>query len=147
MRILGLDIGTKRIGVALSDPFKTIGSSYGMIKVFKGDLEKVYEEVKNIVEKESVEAIVIGLPLHMNGDRGDKAELVTDFGEGLKNFVSVPIHYEDERLTTVTAEKALIEGEMRRKNRKEKIDSVAAGIILQQYLDKLNRKKEETSDE
>lgn len=146
MRILGLDIGTKRIGVALSDPFKTIGSSYGMIRV-KGDLSEVYEDVKNIVEKELVEAIVIGLPLHMNGDWGDKAELVTDFGEGLKKIVSVPIHYEDERLTTVTAERALIEGEMRRKNRKEKVDSVAAGIILQQYLDKLKRKKEETSDE
>ena len=147
MRILGLDIGTKRIGVALSDPFKTIGSSYGVLYVKKDDLKTVYGEIKEIAEKESVEAIVIGLPLHMSGDRGEKVHLVTDFGEGLKEVVDVPIHYEDERLTTVTAERALIEGDMGRKKRKGKVDSVAAGIILQQYLDKLNRKKGGNSDE
>ena len=135
MRYLGLDFGLKRIGLAKSDPTGFIAQFYKTIYVSRNQ-DKLFSELAMIVDEEEIEAIVIGIPYHMNGDKGEKGQLAEAFGEKLKEYVSVPVYYEDERLTTVSAERILIEGNMSRKKRKEKIDSLAATFILQKYLDR-----------
>ena len=135
MRYLGLDFGLKRIGLAKSDPSGLIAQFYKTIYVSRNQ-DKLFSELSTIVDEEKIEAIVIGIPYHMNGDKGEKGQLAETFGEKLKGYVSVPVYYEDERLTTVSAERVLIEGNMSRKKRKEKIDSLAATFILQKYLDR-----------
>ncbi len=134
MRIVGLDIGTVRIGVAASDILKMIASPHSVIKRVNEseDVAKIAEIIKNL----EAEKVVIGLPLKMDGSEGQSVQMAKDFGEKLSNVISVPIVYQDERLSTVSAEKVLIESGVRREKRKEKIDSVAATFILQTYLDK-----------
>lgn len=135
MRYLGLDFGLKRIGLAKSDQSGLIAQFYKTIYVSRNQ-EKNFSELSIIVNTEKIEAIVIGLPYHMNGDKSEQCKIVKDFGEKLKDYVSIPIFYEDERLTTISAEKILIEGNMNRKKRRDKIDSLAATFILQKYLDR-----------
>lgn len=135
MRYLGLDFGLKRIGLAKSGSLGLIAQFYKTIYVSRNQ-EKIFSELSTIVDTEKIEAIVIGLPYHMNGEKGEKGEKAEAFGEKLKDYVSIPIFYEDERLTTVSAERILIEGNMSRKKRKDKIDSLAATFILQKYLDR-----------
>lgn len=135
MRFLGIDFGLKRIGLAKSDASGMIAQFFKTIYVPR-DKEKLYTALKDIVIEEAVEGIVIGIPYHMNGDKGEKGQMAETFGETLKDYVSIPIFFEDERLTTVSAERILIEGNMSRKKRKEKIDSLAATFILQKYLDR-----------
>ena len=127
MRYLGLDFGLKRIGLAKSDPSGFIAQFYKTIYVSRNQ-EKVFAELSTIVENEEIEAIVIGIPYHMNGDKGEKGLMAEAFGESLKDYVSIPVFYEDERLTTVSAERILIEGNMSRKKRKKKL------IVWQQHL-------------
>ncbi len=132
MRFIGLDYGQKRIGIAISDLSNTIASTYTVLINNKN----LINELQNIVIKEKITHIVIGLPLHMNGDKGDKAKLVEEFGNSIKSNLELEIIYEDERLTTVSAERILIEGSVRRNKRKSKIDALAATFILQKHLDK-----------
>lgn len=134
MRCLGIDYGMKRIGLAISDPSNTIARSYGL--VING--KKAVEQIREIVEREGITHLVFGLPLHMSGDKGDKALLVEEFAEKVRLAVGeVEVLFEDERLTTVTAQRVLIEGDVRRSKRKEKIDALAASLILQKYLDRI----------
>ncbi|AMP20727.1 hypothetical protein AZF37_05650 [endosymbiont 'TC1' of Trimyema compressum] len=135
MRYLGLDFGLKRIGLAKSDPSGLIAQFYKTIYVSRNQ-EKIFSELSTIVDAEKIEAIVIGLPYHMNGEKGEKGQMAESFGEKLKDYISIPVFYEDERLTTVSAERILIEGNMSRKKRRDKIDSLAATFILQKYLDR-----------
>lgn len=139
MKILALDIGTVRIGIATSDIMEIIASAYEVYrrKFLKADVEHVAKIVADL----SVGEIVIGLPLKMDGSEGQSVEMAREFGEELSKVVSVPIHYQDERLSTVTAQKILIESGMRREKRKDKVDSIAATIILQTYLDKKSNLK------
>ena len=139
MKILSLDIGTVRIGIATSDIMEIIASAYEVYrrKNLKQDVLHVAELVKNL----SVGEIVIGLPLKMDGSEGQSVEMAKAFGDELSKLVDVPIHYQDERLSTVSAERILIESGMRREKRKDKIDAVAATIILQTYLDKKSNMK------
>ncbi len=132
MRCLGLDYGQKRIGLAISDLSNTIGTTYKVII----NKKSLLEDLKEIVDKEKITHIVIGLPLHMNGDKGDKAKFAEELGDNIKNYLNVEVVYEDERLTTVSAERILIAGDVRRDKRKGKIDALAATFILQKYLDK-----------
>ena len=134
MKILALDIGTVRIGIATSDIMEIIASAYEVYrrKHLKADVEHVAQIVKDL----SVGEIVIGLPLKMDGSEGQSVDMAKSFGAELEKLVSVPIIYQDERLSTVSAERILIESGMRREKRKDKIDSIAATIILQTYLDK-----------
>ena len=134
MRCLGIDYGMKRIGLAISDPSNTIARSYGL--VING--KKAVEQIREIVAQEGITHLVFGLPLHMSGDKGDKALLVEEFAEKVRLAVGeVEVLFEDERLTTVTAQRVLIEGDVRRSKRKEKIDALAASLILQKYLDRI----------
>lgn len=123
----------RRIGLAISDPSNTIASSYGM--VYRNP--KAPGTIRDIVLKEGITHLVFGLPLHMNGDKGEKALAVEAFAEEVGSLLEgVEILFEDERLTTVTAQRVLIEGDVRREKRKEKVDALAACLILQKYLDR-----------
>ncbi len=139
MKILALDIGTVRIGIATSDIMEIIASAYEVYKrkFLKADVMHVAELVKNL----SVGEVVIGLPLKMDGSEGQSVDMAREFGDELAKHIDVPIHYQDERLSTVTAQKILIESGMRREKRKDKVDSIAATIILQTYLDKKSNLK------
>lgn len=138
MRILGLDLGEKTIGVAISDP---LGWTAQGIKTIKRiGLKKDINELRSIVEEYKVEKVVLGMPKNMNGTVGEAGERSIKFSENLKNKLGLEVIMQDERLSTVSAERSLIEADMSRKKRKEVIDTVAATYILQTYLDKLSNK-------
>lgn len=132
-RILALDFGEKRIGVAVSDPLNIIAQSIGAIerKGIKNDLKKVEELVK---EYEAVK-IIVGLPLNMDGTEGKSANRAMDFVKELKKEVQVEVEMLDERLTTAQGERIFLEADMSRKKRRENLDKIAAQLILQNYLD------------
>lgn len=135
MRILALDHGTKRIGVAVSDEMKMIATplEYILAEPFAGFLARL----KEILREKEVEMILIGMPRNMDGSYGPAALKVQEFVAVLKDAVTVPIKTLDERLTTVQAQRFLIQGNVRRDKRKEKVDKTAAAILLQSYLDSL----------
>ncbi|MDY6065132.1 MAG: Holliday junction resolvase RuvX [Finegoldia sp.] len=135
-RYLGLDVGDRTIGVAVSDPFFITAQSLMTIKR-KSKIEDI-EIIKDIVIDKEVSKIIVGLPKNMNNTIGPQAKKVKTFIKELKKHVDIDIEYVDERLTTMSAERALIEQNLSRKKRKEVIDSVAATYILQTYLD-MNR--------
>lgn len=134
MRWMGLDVGQRRIGIALSDPLEFFAQGYSVLErgaSLRHDLETLNE----IVIKETVEGIVVGLPKNMNGTEGVMAEKIRVFGEKLEKKSALPLIFWDERLSTVSAERVLLEADLSRKKRKQKIDQVAAVFILQNYLD------------
>ncbi len=135
MRKIALDIGTVRIGIATSDPMGIIASGYETFvrtKNFEDDLKKIAA----LAETKQADAFVIGLPLNMDGTEGEKVAEIRDFADNLSRFTDRKIVFQDERLSTVSAQKALIESGMRREKRKKVVDKVAATIILQSYLDR-----------
>jgi len=134
MRILCLDIGEKRIGVAVSDETCFLAKGLGTIERNKNELEKI----KNLTDEYKVEKIVFGLPLKLDGSISSQTEKTLFFVEKLKNIFSLPIIPWDERLTTKEAENILIQADLSRKKRKKLIDKLAAQIILQGYLDAQN---------
>ena len=139
MKIISLDIGTVRIGIATSDIMEIIASAYEVYR--RKNLNEDVKYIASLVSKLDAGEIVIGLPLKLDGSEGQSVEMAREFGEKLAQLVAVPIVYQDERLSTVSAERILIESGVRREKRKDKIDSIAATIILQTYLDKKSFKK------
>ena len=139
MKIIALDIGTVRIGVATSDIMEIIASAYESYR--RKNIDEDVKHIAQLVNNLGAGLVVIGLPLKMDGTEGQSVEMAKNFGEELAKVVSVPICYQDERLSTVTAQKILIESGMRREKRKDKVDSLAATIILQTYLDKKSNLK------
>jgi len=133
MRILALDHGTKRVGVAVSDELHLIAQPLEYIapEPFAAFLKRL----KEILRDKEIELILIGLPRNMDGSYGPAALKVQEFAAALKDAVAVPLKLWDERLTTTQAQKFLIQGGMRRDKRKEKVDQTAAAILLQSYLD------------
>lgn len=134
MKIVSLDIGTVRIGVATSDIMEIIASAYTVYK--RKNLDSDIKFIADLITNLEAGQVVIGLPLKMDGSEGQSVEMAKSFGEELSKVISIPIVYQDERLSTVSAQKILIESGMRREKRKDKVDSLAATIILQTYLDK-----------
>lgn len=132
-RIMGLDIGDKTIGVAVSDLMGL--TAQGVTTIKRIGKKKDIEAIKKIIEEKQVNKIVSGLPKNMNGTVGPQGEKVQKFCELIKEETNLPIEFWDERLSTVAAERSLIEGNVRRENRKKVIDMLAAVIILQGYLD------------
>ena len=132
-RILALDFGEKRIGVAVSDPLNIIAQSVGTIerKGIKNDLKKVGELVKEYEARK----IIVGLPLNMDGTEGKSANRAMDFVKELKKEIQVEVEMLDERLTTAQGERVLLEADMSRRKRKQTLDKIAAQLILQNYLD------------
>ncbi len=135
MRYLGLDLGSKTLGLAVSDPTGLIASSYGILR-HNEEYDKLIEEIKKIVIEKEIDAIVLGLPKNMNNTIGPKGELSFQFKEKLESKINIPVYLMDERLTTKQANDLLIKNDTRRSKRKQVIDSMAATIILQSFLDK-----------
>lgn len=132
-RILGLDVGTKRIGVALSDPLGIVAQPLTTIE--RESRTKDLQAVEAILLEYGVKKVVVGMPFNMNGTIGPSGEMVRMVAEKIKNKFKIELIYVDERLSTVSAERVLIESDIRREDRKYKIDKVAASYILQTYLD------------
>ena len=137
MRILALDHGTKRIGIALSDELKMIAQPLEFVAA-EPFIEFV-TRVKEIIREKEVELILIGMPRNMDGSYGPAALKVQEFIAVLKDLVAIPIKTWDERLTSAQAQRFLIEGGVRRQERKQKVDKMAASILLQSYLDSLTQ--------
>jgi putative holliday junction resolvase len=133
MRILGLDYGDRRIGVALSDVFGWTAQGLEMIeRKREGD---DFRRIAELVKEHEVEAIVVGLPKNMNGTIGPRGEICMAFAEELRQTLSMPVHLWDERLTTVAATRTLLEADVSRRKRKLVVDKLAASLLLQNYLD------------
>ncbi len=135
-RVLGLDLGSRTCGVAISDPLGMIARAVETLRFDEDDYETAAKEVAKIISAEQVTEVVLGMPKHMNGDVGVRGEVSLKFKEILSEKTSVPITLWDERLTTVAAEKLLISADVSRKKRKLVIDQLAAVQILQGYLDR-----------
>lgn len=136
MRYLGLDLGSRRLGVSISDPNGIIASAYKVVE-HNEEYEKLVEDIKKIVNDEKIEKIVLGLPKNMNNTIGPKGELSYKFKEMLEGKIDKEVILVDERLTTKEATDVLIKGNTSRKKRKKVVDSLAATIILQSYLDRV----------
>jgi len=137
LRLLGLDLGTKTIGLALSDGLLTVGSPYRTIQRTK--FTRDAEELLAVTAKEGVYALIIGLPLNMDGSEGPRVQATKAFVRSLAQKSDLPVAFWDERLSTVAAERALLEADLSRKKRAERIDATAAAFILQGALDRLAR--------
>lgn len=133
MKILGLDYGDRRIGVAVSDAFGWTAQGLTVIERRQpgGDID----QIAKLVTEHGIEEVVVGLPKNMNGSIGPRGELCMAFAEELKAVLQIPVHLWDERLTTVSAHRTLIEADVSRKKRKGVVDKMAASLILQNYLD------------
>jgi putative Holliday junction resolvase len=133
MRFLGLDIGSKRIGVALSDELGI--TAQGLLTFERSTLKKDLQKLQEIANQYKVEKIVIGLPKNMNGTLGKSAEQVLIFIENIKKLIPIPVELWDERLSTVAVNRTLLSANVSRRRRKEVIDKLAAVYILQGFLD------------
>ncbi|MBQ2910567.1 MAG: Holliday junction resolvase RuvX [Bacilli bacterium] len=135
MKYLGLDLGSRTLGIATSDATGLIASTYKTIR-HNEEYDRLLEEVKQLIEELKIDEVVLGFPKNMNNTIGPKGELSLEFKAKLEKLVTVPIHLQDERLTTKSATDMLIMGNVSRKDRKKVVDSVAATIILQTFLDR-----------
>ncbi|HEV8543649.1 MAG TPA: Holliday junction resolvase RuvX [Verrucomicrobiae bacterium] len=133
MRVLAIDHGAKRMGIAISDPTATIAQPLEFIPAepFTGFLERL----KQLIREKEVEMILVGMPRNMDGSYGPAAAKVQEFVAVLKETIPIPIRTWDERLTSVQANRMLVQADVRRKDRKEKVDKAAAAILLQSFLD------------
>lgn len=139
MRIMGLDYGTKTVGVAVSDPLGITAQAVETItRKEENKLRKTCARIEALIAEYGVERIVLGFPKHMNNDIGERAEKALEFRDMLARRTGLEVVMWDERLTTVSAERTLMESGVRRENRKKHIDQIAAVFILQGYLDMLS---------
>lgn len=137
MRVLGLDIGDRTIGVAISDPLGY--TAQGITTIRRKKVEIDIDKLSDICKEYTVDTIVAGLPKNMNGTIGPQSEKVLSFCDLIKTKITVPIIMWDERLTTVAAERIMLEGDLSRAKRKKIVDKIAATYILQGYLDSLSK--------
>lgn len=145
MRIMGLDYGTKTVGVAASDQLRITAQAVETIeRKAENKLRKTLARIEELAAELQVEKFVVGLPKHMNNDIGERAEKAMEFGEMLRQRTGLEVVMWDERLTTVEAERTLIESGVRRENRKQYVDQIAAVFILQGYLDSLGMLTQES---
>lgn len=139
---MGLDYGTKTVGVAISDALLLTAQGIETIeRKEENKLRRTCARIEELIHEYDVDRIVLGLPKHMNNDIGERAEKSIEFGEMLKKRTGLEVIMWDERMTTVSAERVLIESDVRRENRKKYVDKIAAVFILQGYLDSLSIQK------
>ena len=141
MRYLGLDLGSKTLGIAVSDTTKTIASTLKTLYFKNENYESLIEPLREIILDNNVEKIVLGLPKNMDNSLGMRANITLEFKKLLEDTFNIEVIMEDERLTSVISNNILIEADMSRKKRKKKVDGIAAQIILQSYLDKMKGMK------
>ena len=146
MRILGLDYGTKTVGVAVSDPLLLTAQGVEIIRrKSAGKLRQTLARIEELVEQYEVETIVLGYPKNMNNTEGDRCEQTKELKEMLERRTGLPVVLWDERLTTVAADQSMMEMGIRRENRKDYVDEIAAIFFLQGYLDYLSNQKAKES--
>ena len=142
IRIMGLDFGSKTVGVAVSDPLGITAQGIEIVRrTSENKLRKTLARIEALVAEYQVTEFVLGLPKNMNNTSGERVEKTMEFKAMLERRTGLPVHMWDERLTTVAADRTLIEAGVRRENRKEYVDMLAAVYILQGYLDSLERNK------
>ena len=140
MRILGLDYGTKTVGVAMSDPLLLTAQGIEIIRRdHENKLRKTYARIEELIREYGVEKIVLGYPRNMDDTEGERCTRTKEFMEGLKRRTGLPVILWDERLTTVAADEIMIEAGLTREERKQHVDKIAAAIILQEYLEHIRR--------
>lgn len=135
MRYLGLDLGSRTLGMAISDKTGLIASNYQVVR-HQEDYNQLLDIISTVVKEKEIAEIILGFPKNMNNTIGEKGKLSQDFKQMLESRLHLPVHLVDERLTTVQAQNLLLSNDTSRKKRKKVVDSVAATIILQSYLDK-----------
>lgn len=146
MRIMGLDFGSKTVGVAVSDPLGITAQGLEIIRrKEENKLRRTYARIEELIVEYQVEEIVLGLPKNMNATEGERAELTREFKDSLERRTGLAVTLWDERLTTVAADRAMIEAGIRREHRKDYVDMIAASLILQGYLDRRAQSMEETN--
>jgi len=136
MRYIGLDLGTKTLGISISDETKTIASPLKTLRFSENNNDEILNELEGIVKEFNVEKIVLGLPKNMNNTIGERALVTMEFQKKISDLLNIPVILQDERLSTVSAHNYLLEANVSRKKRKGVVDKMAANIILQTYLDK-----------
>ena len=142
MRIMGLDYGSKTVGVAVSDPLGLTAQGIEIVRrKSETKLRQTLARIEEIAKEYGVEKIVLGFPKHMNNDIGERAEKSLEFKEMLERRTGLPVVMWDERMTTVEADRTMMETGIRRENRKEYVDMIAAVLILQGYLDYLSNQQ------
>ena len=139
MRIMSLDVGSRTIGIACSDAL--LMTAQGIETIRRTSLEKDFNRLQALIAEYEVHELVVGMPKNMNGTKGERAEKTEEFVEKMKEVIDLPVSYWDERLSTVMAERQLIAADVSRKKRKSVIDKMAAVVILQGYLDRLQFNK------
>ena len=139
MRYLGLDLGTKTLGVSLSDRLGLIESTYKTIRFNENDYESALNQLEEIISEFKVEKIVLGLPKNMNNSLGFASERSMNFKKMIEEKYNLEVILQDERLSSVEANNIMIKNDTSRKKRKKSVDSLAANIILQSYLDKIKK--------
>ena len=135
-RVLGLDLGSRTLGVAVSDPLGMIARTVETFRFEEDDYDAALKRTGELIKEYSAKRIVLGLPKHMNGDIGIRGEISIQFKASLEEMFNIPVELVDERLTTVVAQKLLISADVSRKKRKKVVDQIAAVQILQGYLDR-----------
>ena len=144
MRIMGLDFGSKTVGVAVSDSLLLTAQGVEIIRrKEENKLRQTLARIEELIVEYEVQEIVLGLPKNMNATEGERVQLTMEFKEKLERRTGRPVHMWDERLTTVAADNAMMEAGIRRENRKEYVDMIAATLILQGYLDWRGRQVQE----
>ena len=136
MKYVGLDLGSKTLGIAISDELGFLARAVETYRFNEDDYESAVNYTIEFCNKNNVKNVVLGLPKHMNGDDGIRAQISYDFKANVESKSDIKVHLEDERLTTIIVDRAMITGNVRRKDRKDKKDEMAAVVILQKYLDK-----------
>lgn len=139
MRIMSLDVGSRTIGIACSDAL--LMTAQGIETIRRTSLEKDFNRLQELIAEYEVHELVVGMPKNMNGTKGERVEKTEEFVEKMKEVIDLPVTYWDERLSTVMAERQLIAADVSRKKRKSVIDKMAAVVILQGYLDRLQFNK------
>lgn len=132
---MALDVGSRTIGIACSDAL--LMTAQGIETIRRTSLEKDFHRLSELIAEYEVHELVVGMPKNMNGTKGERAEKTEEFVEKMKEFIALPVTFWDERLSTVMAERQLIAADVSRKKRKDVIDKMAAVVILQGYLDRL----------
>ena len=138
MRVMGLDVGSKTVGVAISDPLGFTAQGVEIIKINEEAKEFGFDRLGELVKEYQVDKFVVGLPKNMNNTEGPRVEASKAYGDKIKEIFNLPVDYQDERLTTVQAERMLVkQADVSRDKRKKVIDKLAAQLILQNYLDRM----------
>ena len=138
MKVVGLDLGSRTLGIAISDELGFLARAVETYRFNDDDYDSAVKYTIDFCNKERVKIVVLGYPKHMNGDNGIRCQISNDFKNKIEESSNIKVILEDERLTTVIVDRAMISGNVKRKDRKNKKDEMAAVVILQNYLDKIS---------